>query len=319
MVVRPEGLYRRFRESYARGRCLAYMPWALVEWAAEGDLPVDGSRAPAGLSGRANRLAERMREDYLRPAPRWPGNNVRGGWQSTAWLTSPAPSPPFALGAPVAGRCRPPLRALLEPPLDRGSDPERPATSSSPPVRASQGSLQQGVVFAVAKRFYRLAGAKVSSRHPFCPDRNAHRCGDCTWSARAGLAVPEVSTGGFSPQRLERTLARLPSGARALFLCPQPAPAGFPGFHERAALLDLSGFLSACSWIIWTTPRSSAPGCAWNASIWWACRRTRLSPLPGFCVSLAPSPPGELVLSANLNLTLNLIQSLLLILILPCS
>lgn len=248
MVVRPEGLYRRFRESYARGRCLAYMQWALVEWAAEGDLPVDGSRAPAGLSGRANRLAERMREDYLRPAPRWPGNNVRGGWQSTGLadfaraLSALSPSERQWL-ADAARR----FVLFSEPPLwTEVRTPERPrdfllSLLSVP----SQGSLQQGVVFAVAKRFYRLAGAKVSSRHPFCPDRNAHRCGDLhvERAGRLWLCL-EVSTGGFSPQRLERTLARLPSGARALFLCPQPRAGRLPpGFHERAALLDLSGFV----------------------------------------------------------------------------
>ena len=247
-MAQPEALYRQFKTAYQRGRCLAYVHWALAEWSAEGDLPVDLSRPPAGLSGRANRLAERVREDFLRPAPRWPGNNVRGGWESTGLAGFAAALQ--ALPLPQRQWLNEALRRFVlfcEPPFwTEVPTPERPREFLLSLLSlASQGSLQQGVVYAVATRFYRLAGARVSSRHPFCADKNAHRCGDLhvLRGGRLWLCL-EVSCGGFSGARMQRTLARLPEGARALFLCPQPRAARLPAeARDRAAVVELGGFV----------------------------------------------------------------------------
>src|SRR3990172_387448 len=144
-------LYRQFTENYRRGRCLGYMQWALAEWATEGDLPVDLSRPPAGLSGRANRLAQAMREDFLRPAPRWPGNNVRAGWQNSGLADFAAALARLTLAGrrELAAAIR---RFVLfqEPPLwTEVPAPENPrAFLLSLLCLPSQGSLQQGVVFA---------------------------------------------------------------------------------------------------------------------------------------------------------------------------
>jgi hypothetical protein len=247
-VAVAEKLYREFKRQYGRSRCLGYMLWALCEHCAEAGLPPDLSRAPRGLAGWANRIAARVRTDFDRFAPRWAGNNVRGGWresglsgyahrltsissQELAWLLASIrrwvifSEPPLWAQVPFIEDNRAFLLALLDLP--------------------SQGSLQQGVIYAVASRYYRLMGARVSSRHPFCADKNAGRSGDLHVERCGKLWLClEISCSSFSRERICRTLNRLPEGARALFLSPRPIQSHLPhSEQERAAQWRLSDYL----------------------------------------------------------------------------